>query len=55
MAAAIEEATGQPVEIAPGNRGEFTVWVGDERVARKTTAGFPEIDEAVAAVAAALA
>lgn len=55
MAAAIEEATGRPVKLVSGNRGEFTVWVGDRKVAAKTFDGFPEIDDAVAAVKAALA
>lgn len=38
-----------------GNRGEFTVWVGDRVVARKDAGGFPNEDEIVRAVREALA
>lgn len=55
MAAAIEKATGQTVDLVSGNRGEFTVWVGDKVVSKKTFMGFPEPADATAAVVAALA
>ena len=32
MAAAIRKGTGIDAEIVEGNRGEFTVWVGDRIV-----------------------
>lgn len=54
MAAAITDATDLPVELVPGDRGEFTVWVGDAVVARKTLDGFPEPVEVVRAVDHAL-
>jgi len=38
-----------------GGRGEFTVWVGENRVAAKTTMGFPSEEEIVAGVQRALA
>ena len=50
MAAFIEERTGIKPEVVEGARGEFTVWVGDTQVARKTADGFPSEQEAVAAV-----
>lgn len=54
MAAAIERATGVEVELVSGDRGEFTVRVGDEVVARKTLMGFPDEDKVVEAVRDAL-
>lgn len=42
------------VQLEPGNRGEFTVWVGDAVVATKGPLGFPEEAEVVQAVRAAL-
>ena len=38
--------------LEPGVRGEFSVWVGDEVVARKTLDGFPTPEACAAAVAA---
>jgi hypothetical protein len=37
VAALIKAETGLDVELVVGGRGEFTVWVGDERVANKDT------------------
>ena len=54
MAALITEATGQPVTLTRGGRGEFTVRVGDLTVASKSPDGFPDEDQAVEAVRAAL-
>ncbi len=54
MAALIEEATGQSVELERGNRGEFTVWVDDRVVAQKTVDGFPTDEACVEAVKQAL-
>jgi predicted Rdx family selenoprotein len=42
------------VDLIPGDRGEFTVRVKDEIVARKTERGFPEDKQIVNAVRAAL-
>lgn len=50
MAAEIKKATGIEPEVVEGNRGEFTVWVDQKKVAEKTTDGFPTDQEAVSAV-----
>ena len=50
MAALITKDLGVPVEVAPGGRGEFTVWVGDTRVAQKDSHGFPDDEKVVEAV-----
>jgi hypothetical protein len=55
VAALIKDAFGADTELVEGARGEFTVWVGDERVAQKDALGFPSDDDAVAAVRRALA
>ena len=54
MAALIRQETGIDAEIVEGARGEFTVWVDEEAVARKDANGFPTDEEAVAAVRQAL-
>lgn len=54
MAALIAEATGVEPELISGNRGEFTVWVDDRRVAQKDSRGFPAEPDVVAAVQSAL-
>ena len=54
MAALIKQETGIDAEIVEGARGEFTVWVDEESVARKDASGFPADEEAVAAVRRAL-
>jgi hypothetical protein len=35
VAALIKDTLGIDAELSEGSRGEFTVWVGDEVVARK--------------------
>ena len=55
MAAVIKAALGVEAELAEGGRGEFTVWVGDEVVAKKDSLGFPTEDDALAAVQRAVA
>jgi hypothetical protein len=54
VAALIKTRTGADAELIEGGRGEFTVWVDDERVAQKTSGTFPSDDEAVEAVRRAL-
>ena len=54
MAALIKKETGIDAEVTPGGRGEFSVWVGDTKVAEKTRTGFPSDDNAIAAVNVAL-
>ena len=51
MAATVTEATGAEVTLEPGDRGEFTVWVGDEVVAEKSWRGFPAPEVVVERVA----
>jgi hypothetical protein len=41
VAALIKVATGIEPELVVGDRGEFTVWVGEETVAKKGASGFP--------------
>ena len=55
MAALIKDDLGVEPALIEGKRGEFTVWVGEERVAQKDSLGFPSEDEALAAVRQALA
>jgi hypothetical protein len=55
VAALIEEETRVKPEIVEGGRGEFTVWVGDERVAQKTAGEFPSDQEVLSAVRQVLA
>jgi hypothetical protein len=54
VAALIKERLGVDSEIGAGGRGEFTVWVSDEVVARKDSSGFPSDEDAVGAVRRAL-
>ena len=54
MAAAIKDALGTDVELVEGNRGEFTVWVGDQKVSEKGWIFFPDDDAVVKAVREAL-
>jgi predicted Rdx family selenoprotein len=42
------------VDLIPGGRGEFTVWVGDEVVAQKNWLGFPAEQKVLEAVREAL-
>ena len=41
-------------QLVEGDRGEFTVWVGDSVVAKKNWLGFPADDKVLEAVRAAL-
>jgi len=54
VAALINAETGIEPDLVVGGRGEFTVWVGEETVAKKDAGGFPAEEEAVAAVRRAL-
>jgi hypothetical protein len=42
-------------ELIAGDRGEFTVWVGDKVVAKKGWLGFPDDEKVLEAVRRALA
>ena len=50
MAALIKDELGVGSELIEGGRGEFTVWVGDQVVAKKDSEGFPSDEDALAAV-----
>jgi hypothetical protein len=54
VATLIKNEIGIEPEIVVGGRGEFTVWVGDETVARKDSDGFPPDAAIVASVRKAL-
>jgi uncharacterized protein YacL (UPF0231 family) len=41
-------------ELIEGDRGEFTVWVGDEVVAKKNQLGFPDDKKVLEAVKAGM-
>jgi hypothetical protein len=50
VAALIKDELGIDSELTEGGRGEFTVWVGDDVVAKKDRQGFPSVEDALAAV-----
>ena len=50
MAALLESQTGLSSTLIEGRRGEFSIWVGDQCVAKKDVTGFPGDDEIVKAV-----
>lgn len=54
MAALIKDKTGIESNLVAGGRGEFTVWVGQDVVARKDESGFPEDADVLTAVQQAL-
>jgi len=54
-AALIKEAAGLDADLIEGARGEFTVWVGEELVAKKDWLGFPSETDVLAAVRQAIA
>jgi hypothetical protein len=54
VAALITHTLGPPVELVVGGRGEFSVWVGDTRVAQKTRHDFPSDEDIVGAVGRAI-
>lgn len=54
MAATITDATGLPVQLVSGARGEFSVRVDKHIVAKKTYDGFPSPEACLAAVEHAL-
>ncbi len=51
----IKSEFGIDPELIEGNRGEFTVWVGEQQVAQKGWLRFPSDDKVLAAVRQALA
>ena len=55
MAELLERELKVSARLVEGDRGEFTVWVGDAVVAKKDSQGFPTDEEALAAVKKAVA
>lgn len=53
MAAQLKQELGIDAELVVGSSGEFTVWVGDRKVAEKSWGRFPEPSAVVGAVRAA--
>lgn len=54
MAAEIEAKLNVETRLVVGSSGEFTVWVGDAKVAEKTTQVWPDAKDIVEAVRAKL-
>jgi hypothetical protein len=54
VAALIKRELGVQPELVEGDRGEFTVWVGDQVVAKKGWVRFPPDQKVLAAVRQAL-
>jgi predicted Rdx family selenoprotein len=55
VAALITQASGLEVDLEPGGRGEFTVWVDGVKVAERSRRGFPADSKLLDAVTASLA
>ena len=55
MAELIKRELGVEPELVEGDRGEFTVWVGDRMVAKKGWVRFPPDKRVLSAVRQALA
>ena len=55
MAELLERELKVSAELVQGDRGEFTVWVGDQLVSKKNWLGFPADEKVLEAVRAALA
>ncbi len=54
MADTISRELGITPQLVEGDRGEFTVWVGDDKVAKKGLIRFPSDADVVSAVRRAL-
>jgi predicted Rdx family selenoprotein len=55
VAELLKSELGVKVDVVPGDRGEFTVRVGDKTVAKKNWLGFPSDQKVLAAVRAEIA
>jgi hypothetical protein len=53
VAAELKKTMGVDATLEVGNSGEFTVWVGDRKVAEKSWGRFPAPEDVVAAVRSA--
>lgn len=54
MAAELKRQVGVDTVLEVGSSGEFTVWVGERKVAEKSQGRFPEPADVVTAVRAAM-
>ena len=54
MAELLKKELNVETKLIEGEKGEFTVWVADEIVARKGWRGFPDDEKILAAVREAL-
>lgn len=54
MADLLKKELAIDTKLIAGDRGEFTVWVGDKVVAKKGWLGFPEDEKVLVAVRAKL-
>ncbi len=54
MADIIKQQIGHEVELVYGDRGEFTVWVGEQKVAEKGWLRFPSDETVISSVKQAL-
>ena len=52
MAAELKQTIGVDAQLVVGGSGEFTVWVGDQKVAEKKWGRFPAPEDVVDAVRA---
>jgi hypothetical protein len=50
VAAQLKKDLGIETDLVVGRSGEFTVWIGDDKIAEKTWKGFPSPESVVAAV-----
>jgi hypothetical protein len=55
VAELLKKELGVETKLIEGDRGEFTVWVGETVVARKNWLGFPDDEKVLVAVREALA
>jgi hypothetical protein len=55
VAAQLKQVLGVEADLVVGGSGEFTVWVGEKKVAEKSWGRFPDPEKVVAAVKAASA
>jgi hypothetical protein len=53
VAAQLKQELGIDTDLVVGNQGEFTVWLGDRKLAEKSAGQFPEPDAVVGAVRSA--
>lgn len=50
MAAQLEQELGIEAELVVGSSGEFTVWLGERKIAEKSMGKFPEPETVVGIV-----